>query len=177
MRTWIRQFYVGNPVAFQSPLPVDDCIRRLLERTRRSIFSSLFRQAAVGRVAKDSVRLQRVIPFFGNSFKPIFVGRFSTNESGTVLEGHFTIFLFSKIVMTIWFGFAILWTVGATISALSQFLSHTTDPGVEPLLALFPLGGVAFILLCAGFLRFCWYLSRGDIGYLTEVIEDALQSA
>lgn len=177
MRSWIRTFYVGIPVTFRSTLPVDDCVRRLLERTRRSIFSSLFRQSTVGRVEQDSVHLQRIIPFFGNSFKPIFVGRFSTTEIGTVLEGHFTAFLFSKIFMTVWFSFAILWTVGATVGALDLFFFQPNGPKADLLAALFPLIGVAFILVGAGFLRFCWHLSRGDIGYLTQVIEDALQSA
>jgi hypothetical protein len=166
-----RFLYGDVPVRFPSDFSLATSIERLRERTKRSVFSALFRQAAVGPVDESRVRLHRVIPMFGNSFKPIFVGRFDHDEGRVVLEGRFTMFRFSKIFMTIWLVFALLWTVFAAAAALKDSARIYDDP----VALLVPLVGVLFFLAGVAFVRGCWWLSRKDMVFLTSVIQAALQ--
>ena len=69
-------FLFGNvPARFSSEFSVRESVKRLRERTKRSVFSAILREAAVGPVSESGVRLQRVLPLFANSVKPIFVGK------------------------------------------------------------------------------------------------------
>ena len=158
-------FLYGNvPARFPSDFPLAESVARLRERTERSIFVTLLQEAAAGPVTESRVRLQRVIPLVGNSFKPVFAGAFRQVQGRVVLEGRFTMFLFSKILMTIWLAFALVWT-GVAVFAVSRSPKLTL---------LFPLYGLGFVVAGIAFLRFCWWLSRNDIPYLTSVIQRAL---
>jgi hypothetical protein len=173
----VLSFLYGDvPVRFPSDFSLMTSIERLRERTKRSVFSALwlFRQAAVGPVDESTVRLHRVIPMFGNSFKPIFVGRFDLDEGRVVLEGRFTMFRFSKIFMTIWLVFALLWTVLAAAAALKA-VAEDGATMYDPVAWLVPLVGVLFFLAGVAFVRGCWWLSRKDMVFLTSVIQAALQ--
>ena len=178
MMRWIGRYLFGSvPVVFKSPLPLDECVRRLREKSKRSTFSSSTQAAAVGRVDRDGVRLQWAKPWFGNSFKPTFVGRFEADLRGTRLKGQFTMHLSTKILMSIGLGFAILWTLTATIMALVAaeiLLRQKESDIVEPTLLLFPLFGLAMLVLCIGLMKSGWHLSRRDIVHLSQVIEKAL---
>ena len=164
MLTKVFDSLFGNvPVQFPSDFPLSESVARLRERTKRSVFVSLFERSAAGPVTESRVRLQRVIPFFGNSFKPIFVGAFTQSHGRVVLQGRFTMFLFSKVFMTTWLSFALVWTI------LAESLSVARD-GPRSL----PLVGLVFFAVGIGFIRGCWWLSRNDIAYLTSVIRAAL---
>jgi hypothetical protein len=154
---------------------MSESVLRLRAATKRSIFSCLIRQAAVGSVDESRVCLQRVIPFFGNSFKPIFVGKFRQTNSGVVLDGKFTLFMFSKIFLSIWFGGGILIPIIAMINTLLIYLYQPEkSASIDPTIFLIPLICAGFIVIGILFLRFCWWLSRHDIDYLSKVITDAL---
>ena len=171
----VFNFLYGDvPVRFPSDFSLVTSIERLRERTKRSVFSALFRQAAVGPVDESRVRLHRVIPMFGNSFKPIFLGRFDLDEGRVVLDGRFTMFRLSKIFMTIWLVFALLWTVLAAAAALKA-VAEDGATIYDPVAWLVPLVGVLFFLAGVAFVRGCWWLSRKDMVFLTSVIQAALQ--
>jgi len=178
MLTRIFNFLFGNvPVRFPSEFPLSESVARLRARTKRSVFVSLFERSAAGPVTESRVRLQRVIPFFGNSFKPIFVGAFTQRHGRVVLEGRFTMFLFSKVFMTIWLSFALVWAILAEFVVLRTV---SKDPGRlgEGAMALsFPLVGLVFFAAGIGFIRGCWWLSRNDMAYLASVIRSALSPA
>jgi hypothetical protein len=150
-----------------------ESVARLRACTKRSVFSSLFHQAAVGPVSESQVRLQRLIPFFGNSFKPIFVGAFHQDNGRVVLEGRFTMFLFSKVFMTVWLTLALVSTILAAIGVL-----RPVQDGLGNLdggrMTLVPLIGIGFFFFGILFVRGCWWLSRNDMTYLTSVIQAAL---
>ena len=166
-------FLFGNiPFYCESKYSLEESVIRLKGDTKRSVFSSLFKQNAVGKVSASKVSLQRVIPFFGNSFKPIFVGKFREEKGKVYLKGKFTTFLFSKIFMAVWFSFALLWTALAIMQVSQTFATQADRPLVE--LFLFPLGGVAFIGIGVLIIKFCWKLSAKDIDYLKKVIVEAL---
>jgi len=50
------------------------------------------------------VSLERAIPFVGNSFKPLFVGKFHRVDGIIMLSGRFTMPWWVKVFMTFWFG-------------------------------------------------------------------------
>ena len=170
------RFLFGDvPVEVHSAFSLHDSVQHLREVTKRSVFSSLFSQAAVGRVTATDVRLQRVIPMFVNSFKPIFVGQFRQTNGRVVLSGRFTMFLFSKIFMSVWLSFALIWTFLALLSVLGMSSVQASPSSGNPLfISLFPLIGAGFFVAGILFVRFCWWLSRSDMKYLTDVITRAL---
>jgi hypothetical protein len=166
----------GNvKVRFLSDFSLKESVQRLSDRTERTVFSALFRQAVVGPVTDSSVRLQRVIPMFGNSFKPTFVGRFREDQGQVVLEGRFTMFRHSKVFMTIWLAFSLLWTLMAAAGAVLVMVGRAEQPPNEWWSLFFPLIGLGFFFLGVGFVRGCWWLSRSDMASIASVIEAALK--
>jgi hypothetical protein len=90
-----------------------------------------------------------------------------------MLEGRFTLFRTTKIFMTFWFVFVLLWTPLAFIAVVS-------DVGLlrkQPELVLLPVGSVAFFFLGLVFLRLGWWISRRDVDFLSAVISGALTRA
>jgi hypothetical protein len=165
--------FVSVPARFPSDFSVNQSVERLRAHTKRTIFSALFRQAAVGPVSESRVRLQRVIPLFGNSFKPIFIGAFTLSQGRVVLEGRFTIYPAAKAFMCLWFSIGLTIAAIALVLALKAIAEHRVSDG--PAALLVPPGTLALMLVGVGFVRGCWWLSRGDIPYLTAVIEAALR--
>lgn len=155
--------YGSTPAEFKSDYSLEDSIARLRAATRRSVFQALGEPAAVGRVNPSSVRLKRVIPMVGNSFKPFFVGHFETRNGGVYLVGRFSMLWFSKAVMTAWLGFML------TFAIVGAILTYRT--GRAPWLSLGGIGmfGAGLFLVTIG----KWF-ARNDAGWLSEVIGSAL---
>lgn len=86
-------------------------------------------------------------------------------------------FLSSKVFMTVWLAFALVWTILAALAVLRAVRDDPgkLDGGAMPL--LFPLVGIGFFVVGVAFVRACWWLSRNDIPYLTSVIQAALSQA
>jgi hypothetical protein len=57
-----RLLYESTAAEFRSAYGLDESVERLRAATKRSVFSSLGETVAVGKVSKEGVRLQRVIP-------------------------------------------------------------------------------------------------------------------
>jgi hypothetical protein len=165
MMHWFTNLLYGSVTAtFSSDFPLEESVRRLTAATRRSVFSALGSEAAVGRVSETRVSLQRVLPFIGNSFKPFFIGVFQTHDGRVELSGRFTIIWFVKVFMTFWLGFCAFWTAGATIAVLAS----PATPWIMP------FGGVLMFALGCTFVAFAKKLSAKDIPWLSRVIQDAL---
>ena len=168
LRRFFQPLYQRTPVRFVSDFPLEKSITRLRERTKRSA-------SGVGVVSEDKVKLRRSIPFFHNSYQPTFVGRFSTDRNRTVLEGYFTISRSTKILMTILLGFALLWTLLSCLFAL--VIALKPDRSAQELPTLFmPLVGVPLIGLGWLGARLGQRLSRGDVAFLSSLIEQALRA-
>src|ERR1700722_19610501 len=104
MFRWLwRLLYEAQPAEFRSAYGLEESVERLRAATKRSVFSALAETTAVGKVSEQSVRLQRVIPMVGNSFKPFFLGRFEVSEGRVLLVGRFTMLPIVKVFMTFWF--------------------------------------------------------------------------
>lgn len=164
MFQWLwRLLYESTPAEFRSAFGLEESVKRLRAATKRSVFSALSEAAAVGKVSEESVRLQRVIPMVGNSFKPFFVGRFQMSDGKVLLVGRFTMLPLVKVFMTFWFGM-VLTSIGLLIGS--------TSPAPRPAML------VPFVMLGGGLamVAFGKWLARNDMAWLSGVIEAALSS-
>ena len=127
MLRWFRELLHGEePAVFPSRYPVEVAVHRLREATSRTVLETLFRQGAVGIVSSGNVALRRHRPFFHNDFSVQFMGTFITEDSKVSLRGGFRLGRFVSLFMTVWLGFAALWTVLAIFFTL-------VDPANWPL--------------------------------------------
>jgi hypothetical protein len=173
LRRVFQDVFGGTRVRFASAYPLQESIERLRSQTKRSVFAALFRQEAVGRVSEREVTPQRVIPFFGNSFKPIFRGQFRQDASAVVLEGQFTRHTFTKVFMGFWFGFGLLWLLLSCVISLGT--ACKPDKTADDYVTIFaPTFGVGMLMLGYLMARLGWWWSRGDIDYLSAMITQAL---
>jgi hypothetical protein len=158
--------YGSTPAEFKSGFGLSESVARLRAATRRSAFGVLAQQAAAGPVDESRVRLQRVIPMTRNSFKPLFVGRFEVRGEAVYLTGRFTLHLFVKAFMTVWFGGVL--ALGVTLGAKA-----ITTQGGNWLPILAALGMFAAGVTLVGF---GMWLARNDAGWLSKVIQTALDA-
>lgn len=160
----IKTLYGAETAEFASDYSMEESVEQLAKVVKRSVFNALTSQELVGRVSSSRVSLQRVIPLFGNSFKPFFVGTFLPRGGRVVLTGTFTMHRFAKAFMTLWFGFCIL----CTLMAMATFLGGNTEN------ALMSLFGAGMLLGGFGFMRLGQWISRGDIAWISRRISEAL---
>ena len=164
MFRWIKDVWGGSePIEFASSYDLAESVVRLKAATRRWSFFNLSDEVAVGRVSESRVSLKRVIPMVGNSFKPVFVGRFEQDQGKVVLAGRFTLSLFVKIFMAYWVGFCALFVVISLAAG-----AHS------PVAALMVLAGIGMLILGPGMARLFAWFSRNDPAWLSEVIRSAL---
>jgi hypothetical protein len=157
--------YGSTPVEFKSAFDLEESVARLQRHTKRFAFAALSESAATGPVSASRVRLQRVIPMVGNSFKPFFFGSFETRDGGGVyLVGRFTMHRFAKLFMTIWFSALLLMGISAAVASIAS------DGNIAALV----LGVFAMFAAGVGLVAFSKWLARHDIAWLTAVIERAL---
>lgn len=162
MLRWLKNFWIGSPpVEFESAFDLAQSVERLRAVTKRSVFSAMSQEAAVGKVTQTRVSLQRVIPMMANSFKPIFVGRFESSGGKVLLRGSFVLRGFTKLSTAVWFGVLVL-----------MVLSVGTDFG-ETWWTLTAVIGMAVAGLAILIGR---WLSRKDPVWLSNVIATALSA-
>jgi hypothetical protein len=134
--------YDSTPAEFRSAYRIAESVERLSAATKRSVFSALGETTAVGKVSEKVVRLQRVIPMMGNSFKPFFIGHFEVRGEETVLIGQFTNLPLVKVFMSFWFGMCGLFAGAVLLGGFK------------------PQGPNATIFLLQPFLMICAWRSR-----------------
>lgn len=162
----VTKAWTGSPpVEFESAFDLAQSIDRLRAATKRSAFSAMAQQVAVGTVRETRVSLHRAIPMVGNSFKPIFVGRFEQAGGKVVLRGSFAMHWFTKLFMILWFGVLIVAAI-ATLAAGIGADSPETWMGLPVIVGMI---GAGFLLVKTG----QWF-SRKDPAWLSNVIASAL---
>lgn len=174
----ITRFLYGDvPFSCESMFSINESIERLKNSTKQSVFQSFTKENAVGIVTKNKIKLQRVIPFVGNTFKPIFIGKFIVDDNKVIIDGRFTSFTFAKVFMTFWFGFFVLLTLSDTIKLIKKIIYDSTYFQTGSLIESLPLTGVGFLVFGVLFIKWAWMLSSGDIDYLKKVISDSVSGA
>ncbi len=158
--------YPEATATFDSAYVLETSVARLSQRTRRSVLGTLFKEAAIGRVSAHEVRLRHYSPWFRNDFAPEFVGAFDTSSGRPTLSGHFRTRLWTRVFLTFWFGFCVLWTLGATAAAFS-------DSKVWGL----PFAGLLMIAFGLGLLYGGRAMGARDIDWLSRFIAQSLRGA
>ncbi len=166
MFRWVKDLWFGSePVEFISAYGLTESVTRLKAATKKWSLFNVSEQAAVGRVSETRVSLRRVIPMIGNSFKPVFTGRFGQAHGQVVLTGRFRLGWFVKLFMAYWFGFCVLFVVLSLPAATQNSAAAFT-----------PLAGVGMFALGLGMTRLFAWFSRNDPAWLSEVIRTALHA-
>jgi hypothetical protein len=165
MIRWISDVWRGSaPVEFESSYGLSESVERLKAATRRSVFSGLTQQEAVGVVKESRVSLQRVIPMVGNSFKSFYRGRFIETNGKVILTDRFTMHWLVKVFMAVWFG---------AIGCFTLLTSILT--AIHPQKAtLAPLFGLGMIIAGTALVRTGKWFARNDAAWLSDVIRGAL---
>jgi hypothetical protein len=151
--------YGAVPADFESAFDTQESVRRLAAATERSIPYAYPREAAVGRVSEGRVWIRRANPRAGNSFKPLYIGRFRKVGRRVVLCGRFTPALLPKLFMTFWLGLCLAWTATVVVYAREWWA---------------PLVGVGLFAFGVAMVAFGKRSGRPDIPWLSEVIRNAL---
>ncbi len=160
----VNLLFGSSSAEFESAFPLQESIERLRAATKRTIFGALSQESAVGKVTEERVSLFRVIPFWGNSFAPFFVGSFRQVGNRVLLTGRFTMHWLVKVFSAIWFGGILYWTITAFV-----IVSREASPDW-----LFPLFGVGMLVAGILFLLLCKWFARNDPEWLSGVIRGAL---
>jgi hypothetical protein len=170
MIRWFLDLLYGSVSAeWESAYPLEESVTRLRAATLRSVFSALAEPAAVGTVSESRVKLQRVIPMVGNSFKPFFLGQFVKRGERVFLTGRFTMLLIAKIFMSLWFGLLAFVSIAALVSMLAA-------PAERPGHISLVLGPLAMMAFGIGMLRLGKWFCRNDVAWLTHVIRRAIST-
>jgi hypothetical protein len=164
-RWFVCLLYDSTPTEFRSAYGLAESVERLSAATKRSVFSALAETTAVGKVSAKVVRLQRVIPMVGNSFKPFFIGHFEVRGDVIVLSGEFTMLPFAKVFMSFWFGMCGLFAGAVLLGGFKPQGPNAMFFLLQPFLMIG--GGIA--LVAAG----KWF-ARNDAAWLSELIATAL---
>lgn len=120
----------------------------------------------MGKVSERSVVLRRLSALNGSTWRPVFYGCFHATETGAALVGVFRLSTLTCVTKSLWFGFAMFWTVLAMVRAASA----------SPNQLWFPLFGVAIIAALAATARSGRRAGESDISWLGEVIGKALET-
>jgi hypothetical protein len=165
-RQLLAILYGGEPGEFQTSLGVDAAVTRLRATTKSTVFQTLFSQSAVGSIRSDKVSIRRYRPFISNDFAPRFVASFTSDGKTTLLKGTYRMSTYIQVFMTVWLGFAALWTLMTLLLVVGQ-----------PDIWFFPIFGSAMLAAGIGFLAFARWLGAKDIQWLANHIETSLQRA
>jgi hypothetical protein len=168
IRWFFDPLYWAYPVEFESDFDVPESVRRLSAATRRRVFFTVTKQAAVGKVSESRVSLTRVIPFVERHPRLFFIGQFHVRAGRTILSGQFTVPWCEKIVLSIWFIACLLFALLATGAGFLQD---------DPKFFLVALGGLGIFMLGILLGWFSKWLSRNDVPWLSEKIENALTAS
>lgn len=158
-------FLYGSRYAqFESRYSIHEAVFRLAGEVKPSRSSWLPGECAVGTVTENEVFIYREIPFFRNSWKPIFVGSFECNDNKTILKGKFRFSNWTVILTLYVFLFIAIWTALATNAVISN---SSTDFS-------FPLVGVAMFGFNIAMIFYGKWTARKDVAWLSKVISGAL---
>jgi hypothetical protein len=166
MFRWFYNFLYGSvPDVFECAYSQEESMSRLSAVCTDSTFDTWTKETAYGVVKHSEVVLSRAIPLAHNPFKPVFTGSFQHVGEKTLLVGKYSMEELTKVLMSCWFGFCILWTT------LSAMISVSRGLGQHWWLPFAGLGMFGAGALLVGFGK---WSSRNDTFWLSNVISNAL---
>ena len=164
-----KLFQYTDTVSFEVSGNVTQAVNRLSLVAGKPILQATFtgelsNSSLVGIVSKDQIRLHKVTPLFGNIFKPIFFGKFQSQNGKSSLIGAFEMGAIARIVINIFIFFSLAIQIMllpgiGTVSGLANLGLF------EPL--LFLCGGILLVLIIKAY-------SKRDIEWIKQQMERAL---
>jgi hypothetical protein len=152
-------------IEYPTIYPLPEAIARL----KSLVCTGFMPRAGVnGKVSERNVRLYWVIPFVANSFAPVFVGKFESTDGKVILSGNYSMYFAVKLFMAFWLAVTLLASlieIGVLATGYTMFRENSA-------FLLVPCGLFVFGLVLVQTGR--WF-SRNHIGYITEVIRNALE--
>lgn len=161
-------FQYSDQLTFHVSGNKSQAIERLARLTSKPVLQATFstdssKPSLVGNVSQDYVRLHKVTPLFGNAFKPIFVGKFQSQNGNDSLIGIFKMAPIGKAAESIFIVFTLLMQL--------LILPGISTDGVAVLQpTLFLIGGIIFFLLIKAY-------SKRDVTWIKQQIETALANS
>lgn len=141
-------------IVFTTKLSAQECIHRITRNAEKNtLLANLsmivdYNKNFFYKFNGNSFRLEKVI-YYRNAFKPIFFGKIIKQNNRTKIEGHFDIFWFVRIFMSVWFTFALLICGYMFITSIDQlFIPFKILPGT---FTGSPIVGVIFPILFLAF--------------------------
>lgn len=159
-----KLFRYSDTVNFNVSGDLAQAVDRLSRAASKPVLQATWGESSspslVGSVSKDHVRLHKVTPMFGNMFKPIFVGKFQSQNGKNSLVGIFEMGPIARTIICIF----IFFTLAIQILLLPGF---STDGIAIFQPTLFLLGGIILDLIMKA-------ASRKQVSWITHQIESAL---
>lgn len=117
-----------------------------------------------GDVSNNKVKLYKVTPMYGNTFKPIFFGKFEENNNKVSLVGVFKIGFFERLMSWV---FSV---IGIAVQIITLPLIDSAY-GIENLKYFWPL---LFVLLGILIIFFAKLFSKKDVDWITKQITNTI---
>ncbi|MDM7949493.1 hypothetical protein [Hydrogenophaga sp.] len=157
--------YFGKQAkVFRCRFDLQESMERLKRATGRSFLSSFAGQFAIAHISESRVVLHRVVPFIGNSFRPIFFGKFDVVDDRVVLRGEFRQSRWTMAFNASSLVFISCWMLLALGSVMSGAINDL----------MFPLYGLLFFGLSVGLTWVGKWFARGEVEWISELIQAAL---
>jgi hypothetical protein len=165
-RAW-RWLFPARDLALELTTDASSAVTALLTRTQPAGWRSLFRTGVVGRIDERRVRLHYQRAWSRNDFAPVFVGHFEVKGGRTYLIGTFAPSLSTRVFLSVWLGFILLWWVGAFVATVS-----VAEPGIP--LPIVLVGPPLMISFGIGLARFGGHFARSDADRIEAELREAL---
>jgi len=141
-------------VTLSSTLPAETCLRKLIQNVDENSWNPFSgTNYVIGDSRGSDFRLWLRRDWISGTYGTYFRGRFVGNSQGTRIEGALHAHPWRKIYAGLWFGFATLLALGASLSLLLSFLlgHQVFHDGPLWLLILAPwiFSGVGFLIFNA----------------------------
>lgn len=163
-------FKYSDTISFEISSDEAQAVAGLSRSAGRPILQATWMGSAepslVGSVSRDNVRLHKVTPMFGNIFKPIFLGKFRTENHKVLLVGKFQMGVIAQII--VWF--SMIMGLVAQIVALTSIGTEIDHKQ----LSLF--GPTIFMGVGILVVLFCKVSARRDVYWIKTRIESTLSS-
>jgi hypothetical protein len=173
----VRVFWTSTKHTLRSPLPVEECKRRLRACKVARREEGLRGTIMWNRVSFYWSRLVRLggLPAVRgqNSFAPYFKGRLQPHGTGTMLVGRMGMHTFTRVFMLVWFAMLALIAGGGTVAA-----AYAALQGDAPVLNALLTGATAFLMAAfgIGLVRFGVWWAEGEAERILAALTEALEA-
>ena len=168
-----KMFYWKIGAEYESSYSIEESVKRLQDVTQHDRSFFCLRKGVYGKVTRDYVSLCRFVPYMRNSFKPFFVGKFQHSRGRVVLKGVYSMHIFVKVFLGVWFSMPIVSFITRVVPIFDEILNG--ERNISPLIR--SSGALEILLFGIGLVLVGQLFSRNDIIYISKFINDNLKES